>query len=99
MAGLQTDIFWQGDWVQLSRLSAKLDQGVIAAEVTADLAGSVPRYRAQFSVEQAEWNGAVFNLDGNFSTSGFGRAVLPNLRADGSFFAKMSTQGEVSASD
>src|SRR5579875_1996673 len=85
---LHSHLIWRATKVQFTSIQLKLANGFVDGLGAVDLATDTPRYQFSLNAQDLPWKGGFLSAEGEVTTSGFGAAVLANLRASGSFSAE-----------
>jgi len=85
VAGLKTNLVWDGAEVDLTGLTGRVSDGMFAGDATVHLAGRQPRYQMNGTLSGLPWQGGTLAATGALTTSGMGAELLSNLRAEGTF--------------
>ena len=85
VAGMKTNLVWDGTDVDLTGLTGRLADGIFAGDATVHLAGRQPRYEMNGTLAGLPWQGGTLAATGALTTSGMGVDLLANLKAEGTF--------------
>jgi hypothetical protein len=85
LGSLRVHFQWVGPVVQLTSLQFRLTEGQIAGHGSLNLTNVRPRYSFAGDLLDYPWKGGLLNMTGTLTTSGQGKDVLQNLRANGDF--------------
>jgi len=85
---LHSHLIWKATQVRFTSIQLRLANGFVDGLGAVDLATDTPRYQLSLNAQDLPWKGGLLNAVGEVTTSGFGAAVLANLRASGSFSAE-----------
>jgi hypothetical protein len=85
VAGMKTNLVWDGSDVTLDGLTGRLADGTFAGDAAIHLAGRQPRYTINGTLTGLPWQGGILAATGAVTTSGLGADLLTNLRAEGTF--------------
>jgi hypothetical protein len=85
VAGMKTNLVWDGTDVNLTGLTGRLADGTFAGDATIHLAGRQPRYEMNGTLLGLPWQGGTLTATGALTTSGMGVDLLSNLKAEGTF--------------
>jgi hypothetical protein len=88
LGALHSRAIWKATKVQFPSIQLNLVNGFVGGEGMVDLARDTPRYQFSLHAQDLPWKGGLLSADGEVTSSGFGAAVLANLRAQGSFSAE-----------
>ncbi|MCS6953599.1 MAG: AsmA family protein [Bryobacteraceae bacterium] len=80
--------FWDGDRVEITSLSAHVEQGKFEGYLRAGLSPPRPSLEVGGRFQGVRWHSAILEGDGLLRTSGVGPELLSNLVATGSFQAQ-----------
>lgn len=85
LSKIKAQLIWNGTSGALAGIGANVEHGTIGGRVTVDLRSNEPAYRVAARLQAVEWHGGKFDADTVWTTAGVGKAVVANLRSDGSF--------------
>lgn len=85
---VRAHVIWEGTKVDFAGLQALLGDAAFAGGLTIRLAGRQPSYAVQGKLTGLPWHNGTIDAEGTLATSGSGRDLFANLRAQGSFEAK-----------
>lgn len=81
-------IFWDGERVEVTSLTAQFEQGKFDGYLRALLSPPAPEVEVGGQFQGVRWRGAILRGDGLLRTAGTGPALLSNLSVTGSFHAQ-----------
>lgn len=93
LRAVRTNVVWTGGAVQFSDFGARLDEGSMTGDMTADLTQSEPEYTYSGQIRNAAWRGSYFDVIGSGKGSGTGAALLLSLQSEGKFTARALSVG------
>ena len=93
-------VLWDGASLEATDLTARLNEGSIAARFTANLRRSEPAYHVNMRFRDLTWMGGAWTGRSLLQTSGTGLELMQNLRLEGSFKARsVSLAADTEAKD
>jgi hypothetical protein len=79
----RANVVWNGAAFELLDAEGRIDDGVVRGWALARLGGATPEYRLRGWLHNWEWKNGRIDADFDVETSGIGRDLLANLRAEG----------------
>jgi uncharacterized protein involved in outer membrane biogenesis len=86
-------IEWNGPHLEVRDWKAALGEGEFTGNLSGDLSGPEPSYKARFDVNRFPWQEGTLDTSATVEAAGFGPNVIARLRAAGTFHASDVTLG------